>query len=159
MCSKLRDYGSIDLTDRAMRWMLFWCGSGNRTRCRNRSGPSLCIDNLWLCDYYSLLWGNMLLLLFLLRLNPDVCRVPFTSECEVFTLRMLRLWWCGNCHGGRIWCSVLNITLAVPRLHGRHFFGSILFILFIIVISLLTGGFLSYLAGRLGDSPFLQTTS
>jgi hypothetical protein len=47
----------------------------------------------------------------------------------------------------------------VPRLHGRHFFESILFVLFIIVISLLSGGFLSDLAGWLRNSPFLQTAS
>lgn len=157
MRSKLRDYRSIDLTERAMRGMLFWCGS-DRTRCRNRSGPSLCSDNLWLCDYDGLLWGDMLL--FLLRLNPYVCRVPFASDCEILALRMLRLWWSRNRHGcGGIRGSVLDIALVVPPLHGRHFFGSILFVFLVIVISLLAGGFLSDLAGWLGNSPFLQTTS
>jgi hypothetical protein len=67
--------------------------------------------------------------------------------------------WCGNRHScGRIRCSILHIIF-VPRLHGRHFFRFILFVLFIIIISLLAGGFLSDLAGRLCDSPFLQTAS
>lgn len=157
MRSKLRDYGGIDLADRSMRWMLFWRHRHNRTGCRNRSGPSLCSNNFWLGDYHGLLWGD--LLLFLLRLNPYVCRVPFASDCEILALRMLRLWRCRNRHScGRIWGSIFHIIF-VPRLHGRHFFRCILFVLFIIIISLLAGRFLSDLAGRLCDSPFLQTTS
>lgn len=156
MRSKLRDYGGIDLADRSMRRMLFWRRRRNRTGCRNGCGPSLCSNN-FRRDYHSLLWGD--LLLFLLRLNPYVCRVPFASDCEILTLRMLRLRWCGYRHScGRIRGSILHVIL-VPRLHGRHFFRCILFVLFIIIISLLAGGFLSDLAGRLGNSPFLQTTS
>lgn len=157
MRSELRGYGSIDLTDRAMRWMLFWCSSRDRTGRRHRSGPSLCSDIFWLRDYHGLLWGDLLLLL--LRLNPYVCRVPFASDCEIFTLRMLRLRWCRNGHSrGRIRCSILHIIFG-PRLYGRHFFRSILFVLFIIIISVLAGRFLSDLAGRFRNSPFLQTTS
>lgn len=97
--------------------------------------------------------------MFLLRLYPYVCRIPFTSDCKFLALRMLRSWWCGNRHScGGIGGTILHIIL-VPCLHGRHFFRSILLVVLLIVISLLAGGFLSDLAGRLGNSPFLQTTS
>lgn len=99
------------------------------------------------------------MLLFLLRLNPYVCWVPFTSDCEILTLRMMRLWWRGNRHSRGCTRGIILHIILVPRLHGRHFFRSILLVLFLIVITLLPDGFLSDLAGRLGNSPFLQTTS
>lgn len=116
MCSKLCDYRSIDLTDRAAGRMLFW-RSGYRTGRRNRSAPGLRSDNFWLRDDHGLLWGDVLL--FLLRLNPDIRRVPFASDRESVTLRMVRLWWCRNryiCR--RVWRSgILHIGLDA-RLDG-----------------------------------------